>query len=170
MKKKQGFGLLAKQKAAGWGFLAPASLLIFIMSFYPMVKAFITSLQTGPAAKLAWAEPIFKNYTRMVNDKVFLTAMGNTFLYLLIQVPIMLILAMRDSAGFLLPDLQNAVCQRGPDQQLPQGPGDHPGERQLARPVRYGQGGHHHRPALALDRLQYGLLPGRPAEHRVFGV
>ena len=93
MKKKKGFGLLTKQKAAGWGFLAPASLLIFIMSFYPMVKAFITSLQTGPAAKLAWAEPIFKNYTRMVNDKVFLTAMGNTFLYLLIQVPIMLILA-----------------------------------------------------------------------------
>ena len=50
MKKKKGFGLLAKQKAAGWGFLAPASILIFIMSFYPMVKAFITSLQTGPAA------------------------------------------------------------------------------------------------------------------------
>ena len=93
MNKKRGFGLLAKQKAAGWAFLTPASLLIFAMSFYPMVRAFITSLQTGPAAKLKWAEPIFKNYTRMVNDKVFLTAMGNTFLYLAIQVPIMLILA-----------------------------------------------------------------------------
>lgn len=93
MKKKKGFGLLAKQKAAGWGFLAPASILIFVMSFYPMVKAFITSLQTGPAAKLTWADPIFKNYTRMFNDRVFLTAMGNTFLYLIIQVPIMLILA-----------------------------------------------------------------------------
>ncbi len=93
MKKKKGFGLLAKQKAAGWGFLAPASILIFVMSFYPMVRAFITSLQTGPAAKLKWAEPLIKNYTRMVNDKVFLTSMGNTFLYLLIQVPIMLVLA-----------------------------------------------------------------------------
>ena len=93
MKKKKGLGLLAKQEAAGWGFLAPASLLIFIMSFYPMVRAFITSLQTGPAAKLKWAEPLIKNYTRMVNDKVFLTSMGNTFLYLLIQVPIMLVLA-----------------------------------------------------------------------------
>ena len=93
MKKKKGLGLLAKQKAAGWGFLAPASILIFVMSFYPMVRAFITSLQTGPAAKLKWAEPLFKNYTRMVNDKVFLTSMGNTFLYLLIQVPIMLVLA-----------------------------------------------------------------------------
>ena len=93
MKKKKGLGLLAKQKAAGWGFLAPASILIFVMSFYPMVRAFITSLQTGPAAKLKWAEPIFKNYTRMFNDKVFMTSMGNTFLYLLIQVPIMLVLA-----------------------------------------------------------------------------
>ena len=47
MKQKKGMGLLAKQKAAGWGFLAPASLLIFIMSFYPMVQAFITSLKPG---------------------------------------------------------------------------------------------------------------------------
>ena len=93
MKKKKGFGLLAKQEAAGWGFLAPASLLIFVMSFYPMVQAFITSLKTGSSANLQWADPIFKNYIRMFKDKVFMTSMGNTFLYLLIQVPIMLVLA-----------------------------------------------------------------------------
>ncbi len=93
MKKKKGFGLLARQEAAGWGFLAPASLLIFVMSFYPMVQAFITSLKTGSSANLQWAEPLFKNYTRMFKDKVFMTSMGNTFLYLLIQVPIMLVLA-----------------------------------------------------------------------------
>ena len=93
MKKKKGFGLLAKQEAAGWGFLAPASLLIFIMSFYPMVQAFITSLKTGSSANMQWADPVFKNYLRMFKDKVFMTSMGNTFLYLLIQVPIMLVLA-----------------------------------------------------------------------------
>ena len=93
MKKKRGLGLLARQKAAGWGFLAPASILIFVMSFYPMVQAFITSLKTGSSANLQWADPIFKNYIRMFKDKVFLTSMGNTFLYLLIQVPIMLVLA-----------------------------------------------------------------------------
>ena len=93
MKKKKGFGLLAKQEAAGWGFLAPASLLIFVMSFYPMVQAFITSLKTGSSANLQWADPIFKNYIRMFKDKVFMTSMGNTFMYLLIQVPIMLVLA-----------------------------------------------------------------------------
>jgi lactose/L-arabinose transport system permease protein len=93
MKQKKGMGLLAKQKAAGWGFLAPASLLIFVMSFYPMIQAFITSLKTGSSANLQWADPIFKNYMRMFKDKVFLTSMGNTFLYLIIQVPIMLVLA-----------------------------------------------------------------------------
>ena len=93
MKQKKGMGLLAKQKAAGWGFLAPASILIFVMSFYPMIQAFITSLKTGSSANLQWADPIFKNYIRMFKDKVFLTSMGNTFLYLIIQVPIMLVLA-----------------------------------------------------------------------------
>ena len=93
MKQKKGMGLLAKQKAAGWGFLAPASILIFVMSFYPMIQAFITSLKTGSSANLQWADPIFKNYARMFKDKVFLTSMGNTFLYLIIQVPIMLVLA-----------------------------------------------------------------------------
>lgn len=91
--KEKGFGLLAKQEAAGWAFLAPASLLIFVMSFYPMIQAFITSLKTGSSANLQWAEPLFKNYQRMFKDKVFMTSMGNTFLYLLIQVPIMLVLA-----------------------------------------------------------------------------
>ena len=93
MNKRKGFGLLAKQKAAGWAFLAPAALLIFALSFYPMIQAFITSLKTGSSANLQWADPLFKNYQRMFKDKVFMTSIGNTFLYLLIQVPIMLVLA-----------------------------------------------------------------------------
>ena len=85
--------LVAKQKAAGWAFLTPATLMIVVMSFYPMVRAFIISLQTGAGANMRFAEPIFSNYQRMMADKVFIKSIGNTFLYLLIQVPIMLILA-----------------------------------------------------------------------------
>lgn len=85
--------LVAKQKAAGWAFLTPATLMIVIMSFYPMVRAFLISLQTGAGANMRFAEPIFSNYQRMIADKVFIKSIGNTFLYLLIQVPIMLILA-----------------------------------------------------------------------------
>ena len=91
-KNKRG-GVQARQQAAGWAFLTPATLLIFLMSFYPMVQAFITSLKTGSSANLQWAEPLFNNYSRMLQDRMFKTAMGNTFLYLLIQVPIMLVLA-----------------------------------------------------------------------------
>ena len=83
----------AKQKAAGWAFLIVASVMIIIFSFWPMISAFITSLRTGSVANMKWADPLFFNYTRMFKDKVFMRSVGNTFLYLIIQVPIMLIVA-----------------------------------------------------------------------------
>lgn len=91
--KKKGMTLIAKQKAAGWAFLTPATIMIAVMSFYPMFRAFIISLQTGTGANMRFAEPIFSNYKRMFADKVFIKSIGNTFFYLIIQVPIMLILA-----------------------------------------------------------------------------
>ena len=93
MKQKKRMSLLAKQSAAGWIFLTPAALLIAVMAFWPMIQAFIMSLQTGSSANMQWSEPIFNNYTRKFQDKLFLRSVGNTFLYLIIQVPIMLILA-----------------------------------------------------------------------------
>ena len=85
--------LLAKQSAAGWIYLLPATILIAVMAFWPMIQAFIMSLQTGSSANMTWSEPLFNNYSRMFQDKLFLRSVGNTFLYLIIQVPIMLILA-----------------------------------------------------------------------------
>ena len=89
----KGRSIQAKQQAAGWIFLAPATILIFIMSFWPMVQAFIMSLKKGSSANMVWQTPIYHNYERILQDKTFLTAMGNTFLYLIVEVPIMLILA-----------------------------------------------------------------------------
>ena len=63
------------------------------MSFYPMVQALFTSFKTGSSAHMKWADPIFYNYVRMFRDKLFIRSLGNTFLYLIIEVPIMLILA-----------------------------------------------------------------------------
>ena len=93
MEKKKGMSLLDKQSRAGWIFLAPATLMIAVMSFWPMFSAFLTSLKTGSSASMEWASPIFYNYTRMFADQLFLRSVGNTFLYLAIQVPIMLVLA-----------------------------------------------------------------------------
>ena len=43
--KRKGMTLANKQLAAGWIFLTPATILIFIMSFYPIIQAFITSFK-----------------------------------------------------------------------------------------------------------------------------
>jgi len=90
---KKGMTLIAKQRVAGWTFLTPATLMIAVMSFYPMIQAFIISLQTGTGANMRFADPIFNNYKRILADKVFQQSIVNTFMYLLIQVPIMLLLA-----------------------------------------------------------------------------
>ncbi len=94
MKKKKSLSVDAQQNRAGWAFLTPAALMIFAFSFYPMVQALITSFKTGSSANMQWANPITFNYTRMLSDKLFRTSVLNTWLYLLIQVPIMLVLAM----------------------------------------------------------------------------
>jgi len=93
LKKKSGKSVTAKQSVAGWVFLAPATLLIAVMSFWPMIQAFTMSFKTGSSANMQLADPIFYNYTRMFQDAVFVRSIGNTFLYLIIQVPIMLVLA-----------------------------------------------------------------------------
>ena len=91
--KKKGMSITGKQRAAGWIYLAPATILIFIMSFWPIIQAVITSFKTGSSANMQWANPFAYNYTRMFQDAVFKRSIGNTFLYLIFEVPIMLVLA-----------------------------------------------------------------------------
>lgn len=89
-KKKRSVG--QKQSMAGWAFLTPAVLLIGIMSFLPMIQALFLSFQTGIGTKMKWTG--VTNYIRMFKDPVFMQALKNNFIYLVIQVPIMLILAL----------------------------------------------------------------------------
>ncbi|MDR2509815.1 MAG: sugar ABC transporter permease [Spirochaetaceae bacterium] len=81
-----------KQGLWGWIFIAPACLLIFVMSFYPMAQAFIMSLQSGMGGNMRFAG--LKNYARLFQDEMFLTSVGNVLVYLVIQVPFMLFLAL----------------------------------------------------------------------------
>lgn len=92
MAKSPNMGLSKKQNFSGWIFLTPAVTLIFIMSFIPMIKALILSFQTGVGTKIRWAG--FYNFARMFQDKVYIQTLKNTFLYLIVQVPIMLLLAL----------------------------------------------------------------------------
>lgn len=90
--RKKKLTLAKKHNLTGWAFLIPAAALIAAMSFVPMIQAFILSLKTGIGAKIRWAG--LTNYIRMFEDKVFLQSLTNTFIYLIIQVPIMLVLAL----------------------------------------------------------------------------
>ena len=81
-----------RHNLTGWVFLIPATALIAWMSFYPMIQAFILSLQTGLGINLKFGG--LTNYTRILQDVTFRQCLFSTIFYLIIQVPVMLILAL----------------------------------------------------------------------------
>lgn len=80
-----------KYKIAGWYFVMPASLLIFLFSFIPMARAFILSLQSGVGNNLSFCG--IKNYVRLFQDEKFIASLKNVIIYFAFQVPIMLFIA-----------------------------------------------------------------------------
>ena len=81
-----------KHNLTGWAFLTPGVLLIFIMSFIPMFRALVLSFKSGVGADMKWCG--IQNYVRMFQDTVFIQSIKNTFFYLIIQVPVMLVFAL----------------------------------------------------------------------------
>jgi lactose/L-arabinose transport system permease protein len=69
-----------------------AVIMIAAFYFYPMIQALLLSFKTGTGINLKFAG--FDNYTRLFIDATFLTAVKNTFVFLIIQVPLMLILGL----------------------------------------------------------------------------
>ena len=92
MNKRKGLNMEQKRNLTGWAFLLPASILIFVFCFYPMVQALILSFQKGTGSAVQPAG--FANYVRILKDATFQQCLFNTIFYFVIQVPIMLILAL----------------------------------------------------------------------------
>lgn len=90
--EKQGLSIRTKKALPGWGFVLVAMLMITAFYFYPMVKALLLSFKTGTGGNLTYIG--LDNYARLLTDKTFLTALTNTFIYLIVQVPIMILLAL----------------------------------------------------------------------------
>lgn len=90
MKMKR-MGIERRYRLIGWAFLLPAALLIFIFCFYPMLQAILLSFKSGSGVNASWS---IGNYTRILKDKTFKQCLFNTIFYLIVQVPIMLILAL----------------------------------------------------------------------------
>lgn len=83
-----------RRNLTGWVFIIPAAGLITIMSFWPMLQALLLSMQTGRGARLRYAEPLWLNYERLLEDEIFIMTLKTTFIYLIIQVPLMLATAL----------------------------------------------------------------------------
>ncbi|GGO03407.1 carbohydrate ABC transporter permease [Saccharibacillus kuerlensis] len=81
-----------KSGLVGWLFIAAAVLMIAAFYFYPMIQALILSFKTGTGMNLKFNG--LANYERLFTDTMFLSAVSNTFIYLLFQVPIMIIFAL----------------------------------------------------------------------------
>ena len=81
---------LNKSTLIGWQFVLLPSALILLFSFYPMIQSFILSFESGRGIVTQFVG--IDNYIRLFSDPMFRQALFNTILYLLIQVPIMLML------------------------------------------------------------------------------
>ncbi|WP_152534689.1 carbohydrate ABC transporter permease [Bacillus cihuensis] len=81
-----------KNGLIGWAFISIATVMICIFYFYPMVQALILSFQSGAGTNLQFVG--LDNYLRLFTDPTFIAALKNTVIYLIIQVPIMIILAL----------------------------------------------------------------------------
>lgn len=66
--KSKKMSLNRRHNLTGWAFLTPATIMIAVMSFLPMIQAFILSLQKGKGTDLTFTG--FGNYVRMFQDSV----------------------------------------------------------------------------------------------------
>ena len=108
--KKKGLDMEQKRNLIGWAFLLPATILIFIFCFYPMVQALILSFQKGTGSAVQPAG--FANYVRILKDATFQQCLFNTIFYFVIQVPIMLILALILAQLLNSPDIKGKGIYR----------------------------------------------------------
>jgi lactose/L-arabinose transport system permease protein len=81
----------------GWLFVMPALVLLGVFMIYPIIWSLWMSFQTGRGMNFSFGG--FANIVRLTQDPIFLRALGNTFTFLVIQVPIMLVLALLFAAA-----------------------------------------------------------------------
>ena len=84
------FGLGPKR--APYLFIAPAVLLFAVFMIYPIISSLLLSFQVREGGDFVFAG--LENYGRLFQDRLFYKALLNTFIILIAQVPIMLVLAL----------------------------------------------------------------------------
>ena len=76
---------------SGWVFTGPALALLTLFLVYPIMSSLWMSFQVGKGMNLSFGG--LSNISRLTQDAVFQHALSNTLIFLVVQVPIMITLA-----------------------------------------------------------------------------
>lgn len=88
----------------GWAFVSAALLLIGTFMVYPIGKSLWMSLHAGQGSMVQFVG--LGNVERLLADPMFLRALTNTFIFLIVQVPIMIVLALVLASALNMPNLR----------------------------------------------------------------
>ena len=91
---------MEKNNAKGWLYLLPAILFLGVFMIYPFIDVFVYSFEEGynSASQTFFGVGLY-NYSYVLHDPYFLQALKNTFLLVIITVPLSTGLALLISAG-----------------------------------------------------------------------
>ncbi|RJQ25192.1 sugar ABC transporter permease [Candidatus Parcubacteria bacterium] len=81
-----------KKGKEGYLFIAPSFIIFMIFTLFPIVKSLIISLFEYDLSSYKWIG--INNYLVLIEDKVFLKALINSFLFALFNVPLTIILSL----------------------------------------------------------------------------
>lgn len=82
---------IKKKNITPWLFIAPALIFILCFSIYPLIETIYLSFMTTRRGDIVFAG--LQNFKRLLSDQYFYTSLKNSLIYLIIQVPIMTLLA-----------------------------------------------------------------------------
>ena len=94
----------------GWAFVAPALALLGVFMVYPIFWSLWMSLQTGKGLNFHFGG--FANIIRLTKDPVFQHALSNTLIFLVVQVPVMIVLALLFAVSLNNPRLRGRAILR----------------------------------------------------------
>ena len=88
-----GGAVLKNNNLKAWLYLLPAILFLGVFMVYPLIDVFIYSFEEGyNSASQTFFGTGFYNYQYILRDPYFLQALKNTFILVIITVPVSLIL------------------------------------------------------------------------------
>lgn len=79
-------------KQAPYMFILPCLVIFIVFMIYPIIDSLLLSFQEFKAGEYTFVG--LRNYKVMFSDPIFYKALSNTFLYLIVQVPVMIIIAL----------------------------------------------------------------------------